>query len=118
MNKDTIGGLIIVAGIAYLGFIYFKRNKPTQSVKQLETLKGMANPYIIDAPVNLPKPNPIDVFMGAPTLGNQQVSTAEVEQIVKDVNKSIFGDERGFGYREIDDRMKNADFTNVKIPMV
>jgi hypothetical protein len=43
MKKESIGSVVILAGIAIIGFIWFKRNKPTTDVKQLADLTAQSN---------------------------------------------------------------------------
>jgi hypothetical protein len=39
MNKTNLGSAIILIGVAVIGFIWFKKNKPTIANKQLEDIK-------------------------------------------------------------------------------
>jgi hypothetical protein len=43
MNKKALGGLVMLGGIAFIGFIWFKKNKPNISNKQLEYLTSQSN---------------------------------------------------------------------------
>jgi hypothetical protein len=43
MNKKTLGVVIVLGGIAFIGFIWFKRNKPTVGIAQLDKLKAQSN---------------------------------------------------------------------------
>jgi hypothetical protein len=40
MNKTNLGSVIILIGIAVIGFIWFKKNKPNIADKQLEDIKS------------------------------------------------------------------------------
>jgi len=44
-NKNKIGALIILGGIAILGYVYFKKTKPTVAQTQLQGLKNLNNYY-------------------------------------------------------------------------
>jgi hypothetical protein len=44
-NKNKIGALVILGGIALLGYVYFKKTKPTTAKKQLEDLTKQADYY-------------------------------------------------------------------------
>jgi hypothetical protein len=43
MNKTNLGSVIILIGVAVIGFIWFKKNKPTIADKQLEDIKSKSN---------------------------------------------------------------------------
>lgn len=43
MKKENIGSVVILAGIAIIGFFWFRRNKPTTSNKQLADLTTQSN---------------------------------------------------------------------------
>ena len=43
MNKSNLGALIILGGVAIIGFVWFRRNKPTTSDKQLAELIAKSN---------------------------------------------------------------------------
>lgn len=43
MNKRALEGILILGGIAFIGFIWFRRNKPTLASTQLEKLKAQSN---------------------------------------------------------------------------
>jgi len=44
-NKTKIGTLVILGGIALLGYFYFKKNKPTVAESQSEDLKKLSDYY-------------------------------------------------------------------------
>lgn len=44
-NKNKIGALVILGGIALLGYVYFKKNKPTIASSQLTGLENLSNYY-------------------------------------------------------------------------
>jgi predicted nuclease of restriction endonuclease-like (RecB) superfamily len=43
MKKSNLGALVILAGIGVIGFIWFKRNKPTTANTQLAELTAQSN---------------------------------------------------------------------------
>jgi len=43
MKKENFGALILLGGIAYIGFIWFKRNKPKIADTQLSNLAIQSN---------------------------------------------------------------------------
>jgi hypothetical protein len=44
-NKNKIGALVILGGIALLGYVYFKRTKPVVSTIQSQDLKKLSDSY-------------------------------------------------------------------------
>lgn len=44
-NKNKIGALVVLGGIALLGYVYFKKNKPTIASTQLKGLEELSNYY-------------------------------------------------------------------------
>ena len=52
MKKSNLGVLFILGGIAIIGFVWFRRNKPTTSDKQLDDLIKQSNSieYNLDKP--------------------------------------------------------------------
>jgi hypothetical protein len=44
-NKNKIGALVMLGGIALLGYYYFKKNKPTTASTQLVGLENLSNYY-------------------------------------------------------------------------
>ena len=43
MKKESAGALVILSGIAIIGFVWFKRNKPQIATTQLANLNAQAN---------------------------------------------------------------------------
>lgn len=56
MKKSNLGALIILAGIGIIGFIWFKRNKPTTADKQLADLIAQSNALNTGSAENIDKP--------------------------------------------------------------
>lgn len=45
METKKIGALVILGGIAILGYVYFKKNKPTIATSQSKGLEALSNYY-------------------------------------------------------------------------
>ena len=43
MKKSSLGALVILGGIAMIGFTWFRRNKPTTADTQLADLTAQSN---------------------------------------------------------------------------
>jgi hypothetical protein len=56
MKKQNIGAVVILAGIGIIGFIWFKRNKPTTSDKQLADLTVQSNALNTGSAESIDKP--------------------------------------------------------------
>jgi hypothetical protein len=56
MKKSNLGALVILAGIGIIGFIWFKRNKPTTADKQLADLTAQSNALNTGSAENIDKP--------------------------------------------------------------
>ena len=56
MKKESLGALVILAGIGIIGFIWFKRNKPTTADKQLTDLTALSNALNTGSTGDLDKP--------------------------------------------------------------
>jgi hypothetical protein len=56
MKKQNIGAVVILAGIGIIGFIWFKRNKPTTADKQLADLTVRSNALNTGSAESIDKP--------------------------------------------------------------
>ena len=56
MKKSNLGALFILGGIAIIGFVWFRRNKPTTSDKQLADLTAQSNALNSGSNGDLDKP--------------------------------------------------------------
>jgi hypothetical protein len=56
MKKESIGAVVILAGIGIIGFIWFKRNKPTTADKQLADLTAQSNALNTGSAESIDKP--------------------------------------------------------------
>jgi len=125
MNKMSLGGLLIVGGIAYLGYVYFKKNKPMLSTTQQKELSALSANLAtsadkIDKPIRYNQPlvqsNPY-----TPPSFAQVDYTSLTDQQKKDlavaVNQacSSCSQIKDLGTDEIARNIQNADFSNIKI---
>lgn len=99
MKKESIGSVIILVGIGIIGFIWFKRNKPTTADKQLANLQVASNALsagnveTIDKPfeysqdtINNAGSNPFS----SSTVGNMysNLTPAEIKSLGEAVNQA------------------------------
>jgi hypothetical protein len=56
MKKSNLGALVILAGIGVIGFVWFRRNKPTTADKQLADLTAQSNSLKSDNIDTIDKP--------------------------------------------------------------
>jgi hypothetical protein len=56
MKKESIGSVVILVGIGIIGFIWFKRNKPTTADKQLADLTAQSNALNTGSAESIDKP--------------------------------------------------------------
>ena len=56
MKKENIGLVVVLAGVAFIGFIWFKRNKPTTANKQLPDLNAQSNALNTGSVESIDKP--------------------------------------------------------------
>lgn len=111
-TKNKIGALVILGGIALLGYVYFKKNKPTVASSQLKGLEALSNYYesgsggreeTLIAGTGYTPSKPADII----NLVN--LSTKELESIKNSIEKSIMYDPSS----QIAENMKNVDFSNL-----
>lgn len=126
MKKESIGSVVILVGIGIIGFIWFKRNKPTTAEKQLADLTAQSNALntgsaeTIDKPfeysqqtINSAGSNPYS----SSTVGDMysNLTPAEIKSLGEAVNQacpSCAGlDNIGTGQIAIN--MQNADFSQL-----
>jgi hypothetical protein len=125
-NKNKIGALIILGGIALLGYVYFKKNKPTVSSSQAKGLEALSNYYKTGAgameetligqsgytPAKAGELTICGVKQGI--LSNVCYTKMTPEQI-KELGKAIgtIPDTSNIGTSQIAQNMQNADFSNL-----
>jgi hypothetical protein len=56
MKKESIGAVVMLVGIGIIGFIWFKRNKPTTADKQLADLQAQSNALNTGSVESIDKP--------------------------------------------------------------
>ena len=127
MKKESLGGLIILAGIGLIGFIWFKRNKPTTSNKQLADLTAQSNALNTGSVESIDKPfeytedqkasygrNPYTYsFYSDKDVQNwyKDMTPAEFEALKKSIG--YIPDPSAIGTSQIAQNMQSADFRNV-----
>ena len=137
MKKENLGALVILAGIGVIGFIWFKRNKPTTADKQLADLTAQSNALNTGSTADLDKPfeyteeqkssavrNPYAYsFYSENEVKNwyKNMTPAELEALKKSIGN--IPDPSAIGTSQIALNMQNADFsqlgnigfTNIKV---
>lgn len=129
MKKENIGALVILGGVAILGYFWFKKNKPSLSKEQLAELTAESNSLKagadkIDKPfeysqdaINNAGSNPYT----ASTVNMSTLTQKEVEDIRASIG-TIYDPSTSIS-NQISLNMQNADFsklgsidfTNIKI---
>jgi len=91
MNKSNLGALIILGGVAIIGFVWFRRNKPTTSDNQLAELIAKSNSIAdsIDKPFVYTEEQKKNRFKNPYTSSWSLLSKAEQEQIDKSVTENV-----------------------------
>ena len=127
MKKESLGALIILAGIGVIGFIWFKRNKPTTADKQLADLTAQSNALNTGSTGDLDKPfeytedeksragkNPYTYsFYSDKEVKDwyKNMTPAELEAFKKSIGN--IADPSAIGTNQIAINMQNADFSNL-----
>jgi hypothetical protein len=127
MKKESLGALIILAGIGVIGFIWFKRNKPTTADKQLADLTAQSNALNTGSTGDLDKPfeytedeksragkNPYTYsFYSDKEVKDwyKNMTPAELEALKKSIGN--IADPSAIGTNQIAINMQNADFSNL-----
>ena len=125
MKKESIGLVVILGGVAFIGFIWFNRNKPKLADKQLADLTAQSNSLqagadTIDKPfeygqdaINNAGSNPYT----SSTTGNMysNMTPAEVKALGEAVNQACpsCAGLANFGTSQITLNMQNADFSQL-----
>jgi hypothetical protein len=137
MKKESLGALVILAGIGLIGFIWFKRNKPTTADKQLADLTNLSTALKVGSTGDLDKPfeyteeqkqnagkNPYTYsFYSDKEVKDwyKNMTPAELEALKKSIGN--IPDPSAIGTSQIALNMQNVDFsklgsigfTNIKI---
>lgn len=75
-NKNKIGALLVLGGLALIGYYYFKKNKPTIAKVQSQGLKDLSNFYKSGGAMEDTKISQLTNFI-PPTQGNVVVGGLE-----------------------------------------
>jgi hypothetical protein len=92
MNKKGLGGVVILGGLAFIGFIWFRRNKPTIATTQLAQLQTQSNNLATSADT-IDKPfeysQQVIQNQGANPYLPSTLSPAEQAQVAQAVTESV-----------------------------
>jgi hypothetical protein len=88
MNKKGLGGLIILGGIALIGFVWFRRNKPSIADKQLQDLKNQSNNLATSADT-IDKPFEYSQQVVQNQGGNPYVSSTLSQEEQAQINQAV-----------------------------
>jgi hypothetical protein len=113
-TKEKVGALIILGGVALIGFYWFKKNKPTIASSQAKGLEALSNFY---------KTGGTDeaLIKGYTPPDTQQISLAQVDysnltpKEKEDLKKAIgtIPDPSSLVSNQISQNMQNADFSSL-----
>lgn len=117
MGKGSIGGIIILGGIAFIGFVWFKKNKPQLSEKQLSDLTTKSNSIqagAIDKPFEYSQSVINNVGVN-PYVESTFIMGDLTPKQEKDIKNSIgeIYDPNTMITNQIAQNMKNADFSQL-----
>jgi hypothetical protein len=137
MKKESLGGLIILAGIGLIGFIWFKRNKPTTADKQLADLNALSTSLKVGSTGDLDKPfeyteeqkqnagrNPYtNSFYSDKEVKDwyKNMTPAELEALKKSIGNipdpsAIVSNQIALNMQNVDfSKLGNISFTNIKV---
>lgn len=116
MKKESIGALVILGGIALIGFIWFKRNKPTTSDVQLAELTAESNKLLAGRNEDLDKAFEIDKeSINNPYRGIDVSPTYLTVKEQNEITKAIgvIFDPSVMVSNQISQNMQNADFSQL-----
>jgi hypothetical protein len=93
MKNSNLGAVVILGGIAMIGFTWFRRNKPTTANKQLADLTAQSNALNVGSLENIDKPfeysqETID-NQGQNPYSSSILSPAEQQQVNQNVRENI-----------------------------
>jgi hypothetical protein len=91
MKKSNLGALVVLAGIAIIGFVWFRKNKPTTSDKQLADLIAKSNSieYDIDKPFQYTEEQKKNRLKNPYSSSWSLLSKEQQEQIDKTVTENV-----------------------------
>jgi hypothetical protein len=126
MKKENLGLAVIVAGIGIIGFMWFKRNKPTTADKQLADLTAQSNALNTGSTESIDKPfeysqevinsagsNPYTTSTVGDMYSN--LTPAEIKALGEAVNQACpsCAGLGNIGTGQIAINMQNADFSQL-----
>jgi hypothetical protein len=126
-NKNKIGALVLLGGIALLGYVYFKKNKPTVASSQAKGLQALSNYYqtgsggfdetLIKSQSAYTPPKAGEITVGGVSqslLANVDYTKLTPKQ-VEELKQSIgtIPDPASAITNQIAQNMQNADFSNL-----
>jgi hypothetical protein len=126
-NKNKIGALIILGGIALLGYVYFKKNKPTVSSSQAKGLEALSNYYktgagameetLIKGQSGYTPSKAGELTIGGvqqsilTNLDYRKLTPEQIQQLGQAIG--TIPDTSNIGTSQIAQNMQNADFSNL-----
>jgi hypothetical protein len=126
MKKQNIGAVVILVGIGIIGFMWFKRNKPTTADKQLADLTAQSNALNTGSAESIDKPfeysqqtinsagsNPYTISTVGDMYSN--LTPAEIKALGEAVNQACpsCAGLGNIGGNMITQNMQNADFSQL-----
>ena len=120
MKKENVGLVIILAGVAFIGFIWFKRNKPKIANEQLADLTAQSNSLNTGSTESIDKPfeysqQVINSAGSNPYTNSTFTMGALTPQQIKDIKDSMgtIFDPATMVSNQISLNMQNADFSQL-----
>jgi hypothetical protein len=126
-NKNKIGALVILGGIALIGYFYFKKNKPTVASTQAKGLQALSNYYqtgsggfeetLIKGQSGYTPPKAGQITIGGveqsilTNLDYRKLTPKEVEDLKQSIG--TIPDPASAITNQIAQNMQNADFSNL-----
>lgn len=126
-NKNKIGALIILGGIALLGYVYFKKNKPTVASSQAKSLEELSNYYktgagameetLIKGQSGYTPAKAGELTIGGvkqsilTNLDYRKLTPEQIQQLGQAIR--TIPDTSNIGTSQIAQNMQNADFSNL-----
>ncbi len=119
MKKENIGALVILGGVAILGYFWFNKNKPKLSKEQLAELTAQSNSLkagaeTIDKPFEYSQDSINNAGSNPYASSSVNMSTLTQKEI-EDIRASIgtIYDPSTSISNQISQNMQNADFSNL-----
>ncbi len=121
MKKENIGAVVILAGITIIGFIWFKRNKPTTADKQLTDLTNKSTGLKVGSVEDIDKPFQYnqEIINNAGHNMYSNLTPAEIKELKDAVNQACpscanldFGANLS---NQIAQGLQNVDFSHLNL---